>query len=62
MLFPHSQMDPRGPAHHQRLTQAPLHTQVPMYVYMYSQAAFFSATVLNLISFIFEDTAEKKQL
>ncbi len=29
---------------------------------MYSQAAFFTATILNLISFIFEDTAEKKQL
>lgn len=33
-----------------------------MYVYMYSQAAFATATVLNLLSFLFEDTAEKKQL
>jgi len=44
------------------LARETLFAQVPLYVYMYSQAAFFTATILNLISFIFEDTAEKKQL
>lgn len=28
--------------------------QVPLYVYMYSQAAFFAATILNLLSLVFE--------
>lgn len=37
-------------------------SQVPLYIYMYSQAAFFAATVLNLISLVFEDTPDKKQL
>lgn len=37
-------------------------TQVPIRVYQYSEAAFFTAAVLNLISFVFEETQEKRQL
>jgi len=33
-----------------------------MRVYEYSEAAFFTAAMLNLLSFVFEETAEKRQL
>lgn len=36
--------------------------QVPPQVYYYSEAAFFTSTVLNLISLVFEDTPDKQQL
>uniref|UniRef100_A0A7S0RFF1 histidine kinase n=1 Tax=Chlamydomonas leiostraca TaxID=1034604 RepID=A0A7S0RFF1_9CHLO len=42
--------------------QRELFQQVPVSVYIFSEAAFFCATILNLISLIFEDTPEKKQL
>ena len=36
--------------------------QVPIRYYQYSEAAFFTAAVLNLISLVFEETQEKRQL
>ncbi len=36
--------------------------QVPVRAYEYSEAAFFTAMVLNLLSFVFEETAPKRQL
>ena len=36
--------------------------QLSIRYYQYSEAAFFTAAVLNLISFIFEETQEKRQL
>ena len=36
--------------------------QVPIRYYQYSEAAFFTAAVLNLIAFVFEETNEKRQL
>lgn len=36
--------------------------QVPARFYQYSEAAFFTAAVLNLLSFVFEETQEKRQL
>jgi hypothetical protein len=38
------------------------HLQVPLQLYNYSEAAFFVATILNLLNLIFEDTPEKQQL
>ena len=31
-------------------------------MYQYSQAAFFTATILNLLAFVFEETPAKRQL
>eukprot|EP00798_Chlamydomonas_sp_ICE-L_P004427 gene4427-14559_t len=36
--------------------------QVPVRAYEYSEAAFFTAMVLNLLSFVFEETPAKRQL
>ena len=36
--------------------------QVPLRIYEYSEAAFFTAMVLNLLSFVFEETPAKRQL
>lgn len=36
--------------------------QVPMRVYQYSEAAFFTAAVLNFLSIFYEETQEKRQL
>jgi hypothetical protein len=36
--------------------------QLSIRYYQYSEAAFFTAAVLNLIAFIFEETQEKRQL
>lgn len=40
----------------------PASHQVPIRFYQYSEAAFFTAAVLNLIAFVFEETQEKRQL
>ena len=36
--------------------------QLSIRYYQYSEAAFFTAAVLNLISFVFEETQDKRQL
>lgn len=36
--------------------------QVPLVLYQMSATAFFTALVLNLTSFLFEDSAAKRQL
>jgi hypothetical protein len=36
--------------------------QLSIRYYQYSEAAFFTAAVLNLISLVFEETPEKRQL